>query len=120
MVLVAAVLLCVKQGKHKHYIYNMDNRSRGVLRRVAQNDSTFTSLHIGHLNRLGGRTYPPFRSGNSYDYSRLGTFIRKNTHLTELLVGLDDDALDVANRVFFDGLKYNSSIQCTTKHAAKY
>ena len=91
MVLVAAVLLCVKRGKHKHYIYNMDNQSRGVLRRVAQNDSTFTSLHIGTVNRLGGFTRPSFRSSNSYDYSRLGIFIRENTHLTELLVGLREE-----------------------------
>ena len=45
------------------------------------------------------------------DFSRLGSGIGVNTHLTSLRVWIDEVvALDVTNNEFYDGLKQNSSV----------
>ena len=82
----------------------MNSISQETLRRVEQNDAQFTDLWI---NPTGGA----FRSSDACDYSRLGVAIGNNTHLTKLRVYLRaNQALDIANNEFFDGLKRNSSI----------
>ena len=77
------------------------NCSKQMLRRVQQNDSTFTCLAVG-----GDYGY---KSTNQYDYSRLGAAISKNTHITHLIVMFI--TLDLDNNRFFDGLESNSSIK---------
>ena len=78
----------------------MDQRSQDImLRRIEQNDDTFPSLLIGQ------------RGWNNGDNNaRLGAAIGNNTHITNLVIDLDDNSLSVADRGFYDGLKRNSSI----------
>ena len=63
----------------------MDSRSQETLRRVEENDDTLVALRIGNDYRIG------FNSTDGYDFSRLGTCIGENTHLTTLTVVLPDD-----------------------------
>ena len=87
----------------------MDSRSQETLRRVEENDDTLVALRIGNDYRIG------FNSTDGYDFSRLGTCIGENTHLTTLAVVLPDAvALSVTNNEFYDGLKQNSSIHKLT------
>ena len=78
----------------------MDSRSQDImLRRIEQNDAALSSLMIGGLGWFGD------------DYSRLGAAIGNNTHLTKLIVDLNENTLSVADREFYAGLKRNSSIR---------
>ena len=83
----------------------MDSHSQETLRRIEQNNDTLIQLS------LGGNAYGRFTSSDASDYSRLGAAIRNNTHLTKLRVYLGaNQALDISNNEFFDGLKRNTSI----------
>ena len=77
----------------------MDSRSQQTLRRVQENDDTLTELRICRRDGI-------FISTDGNDYSRLGTCIGENTHLTKLVVILRDAlrALDVTNDGFYDGI----------------
>ena len=88
----------------------MNSNSQETLLRIEQNDDQLITMGIsGAL--LGGR----FTSSDASDYSRLGAAIGNNTHLEELRVFLGaNQALDIANTEFFDGLKRNSSINDLT------
>ena len=80
----------------------MNEYNHRILHEVEQSNGS-TELWIGCP---GG-----FNSGSGSDFSSLGTFIGQNTHLTKLtLDSLGMDSLDVANSLFYDGLKQNSSI----------
>ena len=81
----------------------MDNRSRETLQRVEDNDSTLETLLIGRAYMgLEGALF----SSVGDDFSRLGDYIGRNTHLTELVVAIRDGiALDVTNNEFYGGLK---------------
>ena len=84
--------------------------SKETLRRIEQNDDELTELCIGYGYQDGGLI-----SSDASDYSRLGIAIGNNTHLTKLVVALNDEcALDAAHNEFFDGLKRNSSINDLT------
>ena len=85
----------------------MDRISQETLRRVGENDETLTELSIRDYGDGG-----IFNStANGDDYSRLGTFIGENTHLTTLNVNVYEGlALKNTNREFFDGLIHNTSI----------
>ena len=84
----------------------MDGNSQVTLRRIEQNDAELIGLWIGNPDYVGG-----FISSDAGDYTRLGAAIGNNTHLTKLRVFLDaNQALDIANNAFSDGLKRNSSI----------
>ena len=82
----------------------MDSRALNTLRRVEQNDDTLFKLQIGDVSADN------FNSSDGDDYSRLGAAIGDNTHLTTLTVDLNENTLSVEDRVFYDGLKHNSSI----------
>ena len=85
--------------------YNtMDPSSLQTLRRVEENDATLTELNIG-----GGMEITSFNSGNSRDFSHLGASIAQNTNVKTLSFNFVHN-LDAMNNEFFDGLKYNSSI----------
>ena len=91
----------------------MDNNSRETLRRVAQNDPSLAELRLGDNNNNYdyGVNCCKCHSGNSGDYSTLGTAIANNTHLETLRVTLSDDLpLGVTDREFYDGIKSNTSI----------
>ena len=89
----------------------MDNDTRETLRRVTQNDPSFTSLSLIDNNTYHGIHYGKFISDNSDDYSTLGSAIAINTHLESLVVTSSDGLpLAVADRGFIDDLKSNSSI----------
>ena len=109
----------------------MDAHSQETLRRIEQNDATLTKLRIGYnydLQQLEtGRTCW-FNSRDSDDFSRLGSSIKENTHLTDLFVllngngvGVHDNTaftrspgaigLDLTNEEFYEGVKQNSSFQ---------
>ena len=84
--------------------YNtMDPSSLQTLRRVEENDATFTELYIG------GMEITSFNSSNSRDFSHLGASIAQNTNVKTLSFNFVHN-LDAMNDEFFDGLKYNSSI----------
>ena len=90
----------------------IDDGSRTTLNRLELNDSTLTELWIGETNHteydvnIGG-----FNSNNCDDFSRLGTSISMNTHLTKLHIDFYAiTALDMSNRGFFNGLMQNTSI----------
>ena len=84
--------------------YNtMDPSSLQTLRRVEENDATFTELYIG------GMEITSFNSSNSRDFSHLGASIAQNTNVKTLSFNFVHN-LDAMNNEFFDGLKYNSSI----------
>ena len=86
----------------------MDRVSQETLRRVEENDETLTELSIRDYGDGG-----IFNStANGDDYSRLGTFIGENTHLTTLTVAEEYErpAFKNTNREFFDGLIHNTSI----------
>ena len=91
----------------------MNSNSQDTLRRIEQNDDRLKRLWIGNTEYHWG-----FVSSNASDYTRLGTAIGKNTHLSSLTVALDveEDPLDAANNEFFDGLKRNSSISDLELH----
>ena len=90
----------------------MDSHGQETLRRVEENDADLTTLWICGAYRDG-----IFISTDGDDYSRLGAAVGENTHLTSLVVVLDDAyALDVANDRFYDGLKLNSSFQFLHLH----
>ena len=80
----------------------MNSNSQETLRRIEQNDAAVKQLWI---NR-------GFQSSAASDYSRLGAAIGNNTYLKTLAVHLGaNQALDIANTEFFNGLKRNSSIR---------
>jgi len=84
--------------------------SQETLRKVEENDAELTILWICNTY-LGGM----FNSTDGDDFSRLGSAIGENTHLTRFEVVLRDTvALDVTNNEFYDGIKQNSSIQVLT------
>ena len=86
----------------------MEDNSQDTLRRIEQNDAQFMDLQIGNYHYLGW-----FKSSDSSDYSRLGTAIGNNTHITKLVFRIDNEeecVLGAANNDFFNGLKRNSSI----------
>ena len=98
----------------------MDECSEEILRRVQQNDPTFTTLSIGYR---GGDW--DFTERDAGVYSTLGVAIAKNTHLRELRIALPEYeiALDDAGEGFFEGLKQNTSIHdlefsCNNRHVA--
>ena len=65
----------------------MDRISQETLRRVGENDETLTELSIRDYGDGG-----IFNStANGDDYSRLGTFIGENTHLTTLNVAVCEE-----------------------------
>ena len=85
----------------------MDRISQETLRRVGENDETLTELSIRDYG--DGGIFNSTTNGD--DYSRLGTFIGENTHLTTLNVNVYEGlALKNTNREFFDGLIHNTSI----------
>jgi len=91
----------------------IDDGSRTTLNRLELNDSTLTELWIGETNHteyqvnIGG-----FNSNNEDDFSRLGTSISMNTHLTKLHIDFYAiTALDMSIRGFFNGLMQNTSIK---------
>ena len=95
----------------------MNNNSEETLRRVEQNDGDLTELYIGELLLGFSDVDGEFQSSDASDYSRLGTAIGNNTHLTKLRVYLGaNQALDIANNEFFNGLKRNSSINDLALH----
>ena len=90
----------------------IDEGSKETLNRLELNDSTLTELWIGETNHteykvnIGG-----FNSNNEDDFSRLGTSISMNTHLTKLHIDFYAiTALDMSNRGFFQGLIQNTSM----------
>ena len=86
----------------------MNSNSQETLRRIEQNDAGLSLLWI---NSSG------FQSSDASDYSRLGAAIGNNTHLTKLWMNLGaNQALDIANTEFFNGLKRNSSISDLQLH----
>ena len=88
-------------------VFKMNSNSQETLRRIEQNDDQFTELQIGYSDIDGGFI--------SSDYSRLGTAIGNNTHLTKLVFHADNECgLDISNEEFFTGLKRNSSISNVT------
>ena len=84
----------------------MDRHSQNTLDWIEQNDARLAGFRLG-----GERSEFSFHSNVSDDYSRLGAAIGNNTHLTCLVVNLDDNSLSVEARVedrgFYDGLKRN-------------
>ena len=115
---VAALLLCMKWEILFDYIsttqkkisiislLKMDELSIETLRQIEQNDDILTHLYLGEDYGEDG-----FYSNVPRDFSRLGTSIWNNTHLTHLNVDISEIPMDVAEeRDFFDGLKRNNSI----------
>jgi len=90
----------------------IDDGSRTTLNRLELNDSTLTELWIGEPNHTGYEVnIGGFNSNNEDDFSRLGTSISMNTHLTKLHIDFYAiTALDMSNRGFFQGLIQNTSI----------
>ena len=89
----------------------MENSSQETLRRVEQNDRGTTKLWIGDNLQGYHPDYDNFFSSVGDDFSALGTFIGQNTHLNKLAFNLQGmDSLEVANSLFYDGLKQNISI----------
>ena len=84
----------------------MDRLILNTLRRIEQNDATLEQFRIG-----GGRSGFTFHANVGDDYSRLGTAIGNNTHITNLVIDLDENALSVEDSGFYDGLKRNSFIR---------
>ena len=79
----------------------MDSVSKDTFSRIEQNDPSTTELIIPE----------EFNSSDGDDFSRLGTSIAANTHLTKLLVYLSDIVtLSETNKEFYAGLKRNSGI----------
>ena len=88
----------------------MNDNSQETLRRVTQNDPSLTELLLVG-NSLYDGDEDKFYSGSSDDYSTLGTAIANNTYLKTLeVMSYNDLPLGIANRVFYDGLRRNSSI----------
>ena len=85
----------------------MNSNSQETLRRIEQNYAGLSLLWVGNSDFDGG-----FISSNAGDYLTLGAAIGNNIHLTRLLMNLGaNQALDIANTEFFNGLKRNSSIK---------
>ena len=94
--------------------------SQDILRRVEQNDDTFTELRVGcptgfnpssriDFSTLGTNIREKLKVGE--DFSRLGAAIGQNSNLTTLHIVFNGVvALDVKHSAFFDGLKHNTSI----------
>jgi hypothetical protein len=90
----------------------MRGRSQETLRKIQKNDKSLTKLEIGVTT---DDRYPPsyaeilggFYSTAGGDYSRLGTAIATNNHLTELEV---NTIHRITSKEFYIGLKQNSSI----------
>ena len=82
----------------------MDECSEEILRRVQQNDPTFTTLSIGYRDGFTAR------DASASDYSTLGLAIAQNTNLARLEIALPEYeiALDDAGEGFFEGLKQNT------------
>ena len=99
------------QHQHQPPPLKMDSRSQETLRRIQENDDTLTELEIGGNYYNGDSSNGGFNSSSGNDFSTLGTYIRENTHLTKLHIGLSNVALDGANNEFYEGLKRNTSIQ---------
>ena len=94
----------------------MNSNSKETLRRIEQNDAQFTELYLGHSSLDGG-----FQSSDASDYSQLGAAIGNNIHLTKLRVFLDaNQALNIENTEFFNGLKRNSSINDLTLYCCQH
>jgi len=74
----------------------MNDSTQELLRKVEQNDDSFTSLSIGRIQDIG------------IDFDRLGRAIATNSNISLLQVYLD--ALIITSTTFFDGLKGNISI----------
>ena len=86
----------------------MNSHSQETLRRVTQNNPSFTALTLVDDNAEGDAV---FYSDNSDNYSTLGEAIATNTHLEELTVLLTNSLpLGVADREFYNGLRSNASI----------
>ena len=66
----------------------MDSHSQETLRRIEDNDATLTGLVLFPVAGDGR-----FNSKNGSDYSKLGTSIGKNSHITKLDVELRADAV---------------------------
>jgi len=89
----------------------MDAVSERTLREIEQNESYRTTLRICNSD---AKTFTSTSSDGNF--SMLGEAIAINSHLKYLQVNIGDIELKVTNRVFFDGLKSNSSIQGLQLH----
>ena len=74
-------------------------KQQRTLEKIENNDPAIHNLSIGN------------NSSECY-YSKLGKAVAANPHITSVNVGYlrGDDALDITNKAFFDGLRNNSSI----------
>jgi len=92
----------------------MDGYSRETLRRIEENNDTFIELGICDDNdddvdlSIDGRF---FTSRDEDDYTTLGSYIGRNTHLNTLYVELDSIRSLQTDSGFFEGIKQNSSIR---------
>jgi len=89
----------------------LDAVSERTLREIEQNDSNPTTLRICNSD---ARTFTSTCSDGSF--LRLGEAIATNSHLKYLQINIGDIGLKVTDRVFFDGLKSNSSVQGLQLH----
>ena len=90
--------------------------SSDTLHMIEQNDAELTGIYIGsgHLHDIecdNFVTFGRFASVSSDDSARFSSCITKNTHVTNLLVDLDNAGVDITDRVIYDGLKQNTSIK---------
>ena len=88
----------------------MDGYSQETLRRIDGNDDTLVELGISRNNHILSRDGRYFTSTDGGDYSKLGSYIGRNTQLETLFVELRDIRLSVSDSGFFEGIKLNSSI----------
>jgi len=96
-----------------------DMSSLKLIHRAEENDPTLTELMISTGDdecfdpSSNVRLLRPSDSSYESAYNRLGGAIAGNLHLRTLTIHLlDDIALDITDREFFDGLLRNSSIKC--------
>jgi hypothetical protein len=75
-------------------------KQQRTLEKIENNDPSIHSFSVGN------------NSSKCY-YSKLGKAVATNPHITSLNVGYlrGDDALDITNKTFFDGIRHNSSIR---------
>jgi len=88
----------------------MNEYSKETLHRIEQNDL----IELGICNKsdvLIRRDGRFFTSTDGGDYSRLGSYIGRNTNLKTLYVETDGIRLSATDSGFFEGLKQNSSIR---------
>lgn len=88
----------------------MDEESREILSRIKENDDNLIKLYIRNEAEYEFQEGIIFNSSDGNDFTKLGQYIAKNTHLTTLNVYIPSlVSVDICQG-FHDGLQYNSSI----------